>query len=100
MSLKDLGMFHLKCIGMKTFLKQVMLKKKKPRNVKTLKAIAKTSTNSLTLNGQSITNKISMAKTFNLFLNSSPNLATNTPKPKNSFNSYLKNRAIIFFLNH
>ena len=39
-----------------------------------------------------------MAKTFDLFLNISPNLASNIPKPKNPFNSYLKNRAIYLFL--
>ena len=64
-----------------------------------LKAIAKASSKSLTLHGQSITNKTSIAETFSIcFANIGPSLAFNIPKRKNSFNSYLKNIVINSFL--
>ena len=71
------------------------------KTVVTLKAKAKASLNSFPLNGHSITNKTSTAETFTDFLvNIDPNLVSNIPEPKKSFNYYLKNRVLYsIFLN-
>ena len=71
------------------------------KSIVTLKAKAKTSPISLTLNGVTITNKKSIVETFNnFFVNIGSNLASKILKEKYPFNKYLKHKEInSFFLN-